>query len=92
LWVVAELFPKLHWNDKKKRNGLRFNLFRRRRILDGELLHSSALERIRSSGYAPSNLSKAFRKHVKSLAAVPSVLAYAETPAAAPVGLTPELR
>lgn len=90
-WVPAELFPKLHWNDKKQRNEFHFNLFRRRRILDGELLHSSALERIRTTSYAPSNLSKAFREHVKNLAAVPGVLAYAETPAAAPVALAPQL-
>lgn len=91
-WILAEFFPKLHWNEKKGRHDIRFNLFRRRRIQNGELLHATALERIRSKpGYSPSNLSKAFRAYVKSLPAVPAVLPYSENPVPAPVGLTPQI-
>jgi uncharacterized protein (DUF2235 family) len=86
-WVAAEFFPKLHWNAKKRGNEMRFNFSRRRRLQDGELLHSSALERIRhKAGYAPPNLSKEFRQYVKSLAAVPDVLPYANQPVVAPIG------
>jgi uncharacterized protein (DUF2235 family) len=87
-WILAEFFPKQHWNGK--RNFPRLNLFRWRKLLAGELLHSSTLERIRGTkGYAPGNLTRAFRKHVKDLPSVPETLAYQPEPVGAPAGLSP---
>jgi uncharacterized protein (DUF2235 family) len=87
-WILAEFFPKLHWNGTA--NEVHFNLFRTRKLKEGELLHSSTLKRIRgNANYKPKNLSKPFRDYVKNLSTVPDVLAYIESPVAAPTGLTP---
>jgi uncharacterized protein (DUF2235 family) len=76
LWWILELFPKISWNFEKKRNGIRFNLGRYRRILEGELIHAAALERIRGTSYGQKNLSKEFIAEVKALASVPPSLPY----------------
>ena len=76
-WWPCEFFPKVHWNAEKRRNGLRLNLFRPRKILDGELLHQSVLLRIREDAtYKPANLTPAFRQSVQGLPTVPDSLPY----------------
>lgn len=42
LWNLAEFIPKKHWNAEKKQWEHRMNLFRRRTILPGSLIHESA--------------------------------------------------
>ncbi|HEV7767160.1 MAG TPA: DUF2235 domain-containing protein [Thermoanaerobaculia bacterium] len=75
-WWPLELFPKIHWNSSKRRNSIRLNFFRSRKLFDGELLHESTLLRIRDSDYTPASLSREFRKYVRSLPTVPKTLAY----------------
>lgn len=76
VWWLLEFFPKLSWNFEKKRRGIRFNLGKYRKILEGEGIHSTALERIRGTSYAPKNLSKEFLAEVKALPTVPPSLPY----------------
>jgi uncharacterized protein (DUF2235 family) len=84
-WWPCEIFPKWHWNDKKRRHEIRLNLGRRRTINDGELLHSSTLWRIKKTDYNPPNLSESFRKKVREMTDVPAAMAYeSTTPAGAP--------
>ena len=82
-WWICEFFPKM---PEKWR--IRVNLFRSREIKDGELLHQSALLRLRGDAkYNPVNLSRAFRRYVRGLKddEIPPVMAYAKAaPAAAP--------
>ena len=76
-WPLAEFFPKWHWSSETKRKGLHLNLFRPRKILDGELLHQSALLRIREDAtYKPANLTPEFRQSVQGLPTVPDTLPY----------------
>jgi len=48
-WNLAEFFPKRHYNWKKGRDERRMNLYRRRTIPPGSLVHESAFQR--SGGY-----------------------------------------
>jgi uncharacterized protein (DUF2235 family) len=41
-WDIAEFIPKRHWNWKKRKWGHRMNLFRRRTIPPGSLIHDAA--------------------------------------------------
>lgn len=76
VWWALEFFPKISWNFEKKRKGLRFNLGKYRKILEGEGIHGTALERIRGTNYAPENLSKEFLAEVRALTTVPPSLPY----------------
>ena len=49
-WWLAEIIPKPHWNWAKKKEGRRPNLFRRRTIPSGALVHQSAFDR--HNGYS----------------------------------------
>jgi len=61
LWWICEIFPKM-----PKPWRIRVNLFRSREIFDGELLHESALRRLRENRkYNPANLSRGFRRYVR---------------------------
>jgi uncharacterized protein (DUF2235 family) len=42
LWNLAEFIPKKHWNYQKKCSEHRMNLYRRRTIPNGSLIHESA--------------------------------------------------
>jgi uncharacterized protein (DUF2235 family) len=44
-WNIAEFIPKRHFDWKKKKEGRRMNLFRRRTIPPGSLIHHSAYDR-----------------------------------------------
>ena len=44
-WRAAEFIPKRHYNWELKKNEKRANLFRRRTIPDGSLVHQSAYDR-----------------------------------------------
>ena len=44
-WRAAEFIPKRHYNWDQKKNEKRANLFRRRTIPDGSLVHQSAYDR-----------------------------------------------
>jgi uncharacterized protein (DUF2235 family) len=48
-WHLAEFIPKRHWNAQKRRWGRRMNLYRRRSIPPGSLVHESAY--LRGNGY-----------------------------------------
>ena len=45
LWVLAEFVPKRHYNWKTRSWEHRMNLFRRRTIPEGALIHESAFQR-----------------------------------------------
>jgi uncharacterized protein (DUF2235 family) len=45
LWNLAEFIPKRHWNWTKRKWEHRMNLYRRRSIPPGSLIHQSAFER-----------------------------------------------
>jgi uncharacterized protein (DUF2235 family) len=49
-WYIGEFVPKRHYDFVKKTTGFRANLFRRRTIPEGSLVHESAFER--AGGYA----------------------------------------
>jgi uncharacterized protein (DUF2235 family) len=49
IWWPAEFVPKWHYDIQTRRRHLRMNLFRRRAIPDGSLVHRAALRR--GSGY-----------------------------------------
>jgi hypothetical protein len=49
LWVLAEFVPKRHFDWKTRRERHRMNLFRRRSIPEGSIIHWSVLERGGSS-------------------------------------------
>lgn len=76
LWWICEIFPKMRYSKTLKRRLPVLNLFRSRTIEDGDLIHESALRRIQAKIYSPAALSRAFRKHVEGLPAVPPVLPY----------------
>ena len=81
LWWPLEFFPKIHFNSQKRHKEIRLNLFRSRKLLEGELLHESTLRRLRDDDhYKPAAISRTFRQYVRSLAAVPPVLAYTKSP------------
>jgi hypothetical protein len=44
-WWAAEFIPKRHYDWAKGREGRRPNLFRRRTIPDGAMIHQSAYDR-----------------------------------------------
>ena len=75
-WWPAEFFPKMVWQPGRgKRPEL--GLGRHRRIETPIELHSSTLLRIKGAkGYAPPNLSAAFRQQVMDLSAIPQTLTY----------------
>lgn len=56
-WWLAEFVPKKHYDAKTETDGYRLNLFRRRWIPKGSLIHQSAFAR--GPGY-PNHLSKAY--------------------------------
>lgn len=78
-WWLAEVFPKLVSvkKDGVWRRRVRIGLGRYRTISEGQVLHESALHRIREdASYRPRNLSEDFVQHVRGLANVPDALAY----------------
>lgn len=80
-WWIAEFFPKLQWSRAKNRNVYRMNRARCRTILEGELVHESAVRRLRDvNDYTPGNLSPAFVEYVRSLTDVPRTIPYAAKP------------
>jgi uncharacterized protein (DUF2235 family) len=81
-WWLLEFFPKIHFNTQKGRKEIRLNLFRSRKLLDGELLHESTLRRLKEDDdYKPAAISRAFRKYVRGLTAIPPTLPYVKAPA-----------
>ncbi|MEA2489572.1 MAG: hypothetical protein QOH21_1364 [Acidobacteriota bacterium] len=82
-WWLLEFFPKIHFNSQKKRKEIRLNLFRSRKLLEGELLHQSTLQRLKDDvNYKPAAISRAFRHYVRGLTTIPPTLPYAKSPAA----------
>ncbi len=75
-WWPFELFPKLVWRSDSSLRLPMIGLGRRRFIRDNALIHRSALLRIRETGYAPPNLSRAFLETVRGLAEVPDSLPF----------------
>jgi uncharacterized protein (DUF2235 family) len=49
-WWLGEFVPKKHFDAKTGKTGLRLNLFRRRSVPNGALIHDSVKDR---AGYAP---------------------------------------
>jgi hypothetical protein len=75
-WWPAEVFPRMVWRPGRGRRP-ELGLARHRRIDRPVELHHSALRRIRgATGYAPPNLSAAFRQTVMNLSTVPESLTY----------------
>jgi uncharacterized protein (DUF2235 family) len=81
-WWPAEFLPKLVYRRRLKFRLPRLNLFRRRYVPDGAVLHKSLLDRIRESGtsYSPRNLSAAFRTMVRNLPTISRDPTYRERP------------
>jgi uncharacterized protein (DUF2235 family) len=56
-WRLAEFIPKRHYNWRKGVEERRMNLFRRRTIPDGSVVHESVVDRMKSvPAYHPPNL------------------------------------
>ena len=82
-WPCEILVPKVHWNDEKKRKGLRVNFFRSRKLRDGEMLHESLLLRLHDDPtYKPANISQEFREYVRGLSSITEPSPYWKTKAA----------
>ena len=82
-WWPLEFFPKIHFNTQKGRKEIRVNVFRSRKLLEGELLHESTLRRLKDDlDYEPSSISRAFRQYVRGLTEIPPTLPYAKSPPA----------
>jgi hypothetical protein len=60
-WHPAEFIPKKHYDCKLKQEARRMNLFRRRTIPPGALIHQSAYER--GAAYSSRLLSDAVVVH-----------------------------
>jgi uncharacterized protein (DUF2235 family) len=76
-WWPAEFLPKQQWREKQRRNVLAVGLGRNRVIDEGELIHRSALLRLRGlPEYRPRNLSEAFVRAVKEMSDVPDSVTY----------------
>jgi hypothetical protein len=77
-WWIGEFVPKQHWDDKTRSYNLRMNLFRRREIKDGELVHEATLFRIRERNpkYEPPNLTPSFIEKVRAMPAVTGPIPY----------------
>jgi uncharacterized protein (DUF2235 family) len=77
-WWPAEFFPKLAYYRRFKLRLPRLNLFRRRFVPDGAILHKSVLDRIRDpkANYSPCNLSTDFRATVRNFEKVSGDLPY----------------
>jgi hypothetical protein len=76
-WWPAEFLPKQQWREKQRRNVLAVGLGRSRVIDEGELIHRSALLRLRGlPEYRPRNLSEAFVRAVKEMSDVPDSVTY----------------
>ena len=44
-WLLAEVFPKRHWNSEKGREERRMNLGRKRTMATNPLVHAVAFDR-----------------------------------------------
>jgi len=75
-WWPAEIFPKLAWRPGRSFRLPYINLGRHRMIIEGALIHRSALLRIQKTEYAPPNLSDAFLGRVRDLRRLPASLGY----------------
>ena len=84
-WWIPEFLPKLHRGRKQVDGAWKYSsyrlpkagLFRRREIDDGAMIHSTVLQRIRTSPeYSPRNLSQTFLDTVRGLQDVPDDLPY----------------
>jgi uncharacterized protein (DUF2235 family) len=75
-WWICEIFPKTRFFKSINLRLPILNLFRSRTLEEGDLIHESALKRMRAKKYSPWNVSRAFCKHVESLPSVPPVLGY----------------
>lgn len=78
-WWPAEFFPKLRWQPQWRRRVPHLNLFHRRQLVEGALLHATLLRRLRRTdlNYAPPNVTPAFVTRVRALGRVPRVMPYA---------------
>jgi uncharacterized protein (DUF2235 family) len=77
-WKLAEYFPKRRWTQDAGYS-YQMNKGRPRQIKDGELIHESALRRVRDTDYRPSNFSDHFIEKIKGLATIPATLCYEST-------------
>ena len=60
-WRIAEFVPKHHYNWQKATEERRMNLFRRRTIPEGSVLHESVVERMKLvPAYRPPNLPRGY--------------------------------
>lgn len=75
-WWIGEFVPKLVYNPNTRRRRAAIGLGQHRTLLNGELLDSSALNRLRAMSYRPTNLSESFVAEVKSLPYVPPTYPY----------------
>ncbi|HYI13157.1 MAG TPA: DUF2235 domain-containing protein [Thermoanaerobaculia bacterium] len=81
VWWLLEFFPKIHFNSQKRHKEIRLNLFRSRKLLDGELLHESTLRRLKEDDdYKPAAISRAFRRYVRGLTTIPPAMTYMKSP------------
>jgi len=76
IWNLAEFFPKLHYDDETQKFEYRANLYRRRTIKKGYMIHESALRRVKYGTYRPENFSAEFIEKVKGLTTIPEALPY----------------
>ena len=74
MWWLGEIVPKLIYDPITKRRAPEFGLGRWRTVRAGEIIDGSVLERIRSTGYTPHNLSAEFMAGVKATPATPQSL------------------
>jgi len=72
VWWLAEFFPKLEWDFKRKRRVPKFGLGRHRFVHDGAIIDGAVLQRLRGkANYQPPNLSGEFKTQIRQLPNVP---------------------
>jgi uncharacterized protein (DUF2235 family) len=59
-WGLLEFLPRLRWSSETRSRRVRMNLFKRRRMPEGALLHASVKARMAATGYAPANLPRQY--------------------------------
>ena len=71
LWWLAEFFPKFPWYSGTRWHWPTLNMGKHRVMEKGDVLHKSALLRIRSENYNPPNFSASLLAEIRDLQEVP---------------------
>lgn len=76
-WWLGEIFPKLVYDRRRRRQVPRIGLGGHRHVHDGALLHHGLLARLRDTSYTPPNLTQTFVASVKAMPVLPTYAKYA---------------